>query len=351
MSGQRRRRVMRQARPGRQRIPAAVPAPPTPAPQFSVVKLQSLVGNQAAQRLLQRDVPITAPPPLPRLDPAAGLRAEMARTQPVYDYLNENRVSIMLSPELFSIVQRIRRAVPQAIDIPTGELQTIIRSWARDNRIGITEPPPRERVTAGAVENAAQSGLSLSASGQVGRDAEGRVSLSFSGATAELTRRAGTEGASVTVAPGGVSAETRGGGVRMGASVGWSGNVGFNISRGDLRFSASMDESRWQFQLQYGDEQAPDLSAISEVFRTGEAALRRAIRGITSASGPEDIQAAVSENLGAVKSAVSTASDLGSLQAGHFSASLQISGPGPGADRRDPAAGAVTFSAVLTFVF
>ncbi len=322
--------------------------------QFPAVRLQSMIGNQATQRLLQREGwsfnPVQGPPSsaLPNL---GGVQSkDMARTQPVYDYLNQHKANLVLSPSVLHMARQVRLNVPAAADIGAGELQTIITTWAQSNNIAVTTPPAGASATTAQVGNAAEAGLSVSASTKVGKDAEGRLSLSMSGATAAISRRAGTEGAKVTVSPGGVEAETKGGGVTVSSKIGWD-NVGFKVEKGDLKFSAKVDEKRWELEFSYGKDQAPDLSKIAEIFRTGEASMRRSLSGIAAAKGPEDIQPAISENLTGVKEAVSAVSDIGSIQPGSFSASLKISGPGANPDRNDPAATATTVAAVVTFTF
>jgi hypothetical protein len=331
-----------------------------------ILQLQRSIGNQAVQRLIakgviQRDTPFSATPTPPiNLFPSAGQISSMLmeRDRPILAWLDEHRVDIVVAPQGFSIVRRIRQDIPQAADIATNELMAMIGAWGQRNHIAIEIPQPTagNSVSPSSLSSAATSGLSLRGTTQIGQQ-QGSITVSMSGLTLGLMNQAGTEGSQVSVTPGGVGVQGQGNGTTAGFNIGWNGSANFNVDHGSYHFNASVSQDTWQLSLTIGSTDMPDLAGISEVFRNGERALRNAVGRAATARNPNDIQTAVSDNLSAIKSAISTASNIQSVTAGQFRARFNLSGSTGGtggagsssSSTPQPAGVAATIS--LEFVF
>jgi hypothetical protein len=333
----------------------------------SILHLQRTIGNRAVQRLvakgmIQRDPPASGSSsarPFSLFPSSAEIAMQlMERDRPILAWLDQHRIDVTLTPQVFRLVRRIRQDVPQAADISTNELMQIISGWGRSSHIPIQlpqQPTGAQGVSPSSLSSAASAGMSLRGTTRIGEQ-EGSVTVSMSGLTLGLMNQTGTEGSQVSVTPGGVGVQGQGGGTTAGFNVGWTGALNFNVDHGSYHFNASVSHESWQLSLTIGSTSMPDLAGISEVFRNGEQALRNAVRGVASARGASAIQTAVSDNLSAIKSAISTASAIQSVTAGQFRARLQIGGPTgaqtPGSSSSSSSQpGGFTASIVLEFVF
>jgi hypothetical protein len=162
--------------------------------------------------------------------------------------------------------------------------------------------------------------------------------------------KAGTESGSITIGPGGVTQKGKSGDTTISSGIKWDGEFNFNVGHEDISFDASVSPTKWKFSLTLGDGALPDANALSEIFLKGEAALVSGMKGIIASRDPSKLQSAISENLGGVKSAISTGQKIQKAAKGHFGAKLEVFGPMPGDDpSKQPPGVGITFN--LTFVF
>src|SRR5262249_43037589 len=112
-------------------------ASPPPTTQ-SIFHLQRTIGNRAVQRLvakgmIQRDPPASGSSsarPSSLFPSSAEIAMQlMERDRPILAWLDQHRLDVTLTPQVFSLVGRIRQDVPQAAAISTDELMQIISSW------------------------------------------------------------------------------------------------------------------------------------------------------------------------------------------------------------------------------
>lgn len=145
---------MKQRDTHRERKAATVQRSTTPpeeeapaAPHAHVLEMQQLVGNQAVQRMLQREVtsdaPVASSPlksTIPTLDPTSYYKELEARYQPIRSWLDTRKLSYQVfPPTLKQILRLIRMDCPEAVKISEGELEGLVQQWAKSNQV--TLPP------------------------------------------------------------------------------------------------------------------------------------------------------------------------------------------------------------------
>lgn len=353
------RQSVTKPKPEREQAPSRRrPAADQPAATHTdnpMTTLQRTVGNQAVQRMLENGTiqrnPTTPGALPPNLMPNAGQMWAMMQAQdkPINDWLDKHRLDVMLTPQADRIAARIKKEVSQAAGRSDSDLYNLIQSWGKRNHIPVVVPAvtaPR-KINANEVASAASSGLSIKGTTKIGEN-KGSIEVSLSGATAQLQNEVGTESASVAVTPGGVTVGGKGGGTSVKAGVSFGGDLSFNVDHGDYHFKASVTKSEWKLSLTIGSTSMPNLAGVTDAFKNGEAALRNAVKGIAASKKAEEIKTAVTDNLSAVKTAISTASAIKSASAGQFRAKIQLGGAMPGVSGKDAPAG---FSAMLTLEF
>ena len=323
----------------------STPAPtekPTHA-QFPVVRLQGLIGNQATQRLLQREGWQFNPvPPNLGIGPNSPNSASQLYGQPrnrVEVYLNNQLASLKESPKkLLEILGMVRQGVKEATQFETIELQLIIINWANLNSV-VIQSANSAQATPQEAAAAAASGLSLGAAMQVSKDDKGQVKIALVG-NVELLKKL----------------------LNLQFEIGDSTKLGFEIQVGDLKLGASMDKESWEFKLEYGEADIPSLSSMSEMIFTTERVIHEALsatvtgalqsgRHVPQAELEAKVKTSVGEKAKKVAQAASAAKEGKAAKSPGFKIDLTVKGPNPAAKPDDPAAAAISGTVNLTVPF
>ncbi|MFQ5525000.1 MAG: hypothetical protein ACE5GX_01935 [Thermoanaerobaculia bacterium] len=249
------------------------------------------------------------------------VRADMAReAAPVRTWLDANADSVR-GFAMPALIARIRRAVPEAREMPNVQLESIIRQWANERGLsiprlsivalpGVAEVPPASGPSFGDSDlaDAVRRVLSIPTSIEVARP-HGRAEISVSGATVEL----------------------RDGGARAGGSISWGGTLGVFTEVSGVRFSGSLSAERWSMTLSFpSGPRVPNLSQLGEIFREGESSFRTIAgeaRRFVSLGDASAVGDAISPHLAPVKRAISAAR--GIAAAGERRVSFDVSAGGP----------------------
>ncbi|MBZ0302876.1 MAG: hypothetical protein K8J31_24235 [Anaerolineae bacterium] len=332
------------SRPPRQSAQADQPTAIDPIKaDHPVLRLQSLVGNQATQRVLQREgwsfSPVKPDIGLDPNSPGSFRNQYLKPRQRVELFLNSQTASLKQSPKkLLELVGLVRQGVPDAAEIGTAELQDIITSWAQPNAVAI-QSPTSAQATPEEAGAAAASGLSLGVSPQVSKDDKGQVKVALRGSV-EMLKKALKLEFEMTETP----------------------KLGFEIGAGDFKLGASMDQESWEFKLEYGEVEIPQLSNMSDMIYTSERALHEAISSSVTAtlnSGQRPpqteinakVETAVGEKVQKIRQSVSAAKEGGAAKGTGFTIKLGLKGPTPGATHDDPTEAATTATINLVIPF
>ncbi len=249
------------------------------------------------------------------------VRGELAReAAPIRAWLDANADSVR-GFAMPALVARIRRAVPEAREMPNIQLESIIRQWANERGLsiprvsiipmpGVAEIPPASgpSFADSDLADAVRRVLSIPTSIEVERP-HGRAEIAVSGATVELT-----------------SGETR-----VGSSISWGGTLGVFTEVRGVRFSGSLSAERWSMTLSFpSGPRVPNLSQLGEIFREGETSFRAIAAEAGRFASLGDASAmtdAISPHLGPVKRAIDAAR--GIAAAGERRVSFDVSAGGP----------------------
>jgi hypothetical protein len=158
------------------------------------------------------------------------------------------------------IVWELRSFVPGIDVMLESELRATVSIWRSLNGplfpLSTTPPPtmPESKLIASV-----KSAVTTVIQGVDLKHGDGKINISVTGLTAELSKQGGS------------------------ASVGvsWGGTLAVEANKGDFHFAGELSSDRWQITLSYPEDTAvPDLSKLGKIFGEGE----KAMRGIVSAT-------------------------------------------------------------------
>jgi hypothetical protein len=282
-------------------------------------------------------------PLIPRLSHAA-LQAVLRESErPLRQWLDANIDQVRALSARASAAELIRR-VPEARTQGAAYAEGVVRAWAAERGLtlrrlsiiphqadALPTPAAGTSLADSAIVSAVSRAIGIVTDGVVVERAHGRFQINASGATTEL----------------------RGGRLRVGGGVGWSGEMSLASRVGAVHFNASVSSERWTVRLSFpGGSMPVDLSALQGIFTAaGEAlpAVAREASAMESLSDAPTVIEGLSEELGAIRRAVSTASAIARTRPG-VSFGIEAGGPGPSG----PATGApqaTSIRGVLTIVF
>ena len=313
--------------------PAHVRQVDQPSAQHQLLDLQRSAGNGRVGRLvamhLQREGASGASTSLaPRFGRLSDLAEQWhKRDTAIRAWLGDHHVDLMIQTSLFTVLADIRRSVPLAHDMSTSEMSQLVLRYCKDNRLptnfsgsqGASRDPNRLKL-------AALSGLSASVKFDVGSD-KGKISLSASGVTTELSDPTGKEGVKSSVGPSGVGIEGRDGDTKGGMAFDWNGRAVMKVDHDEFHFKATMSEKNWSISLTIGPTGFPDLAKVGDIFRNGEAAFRQAAGEIGRGRSAESVWGAVTSHANDIKGAMTAASKIQKASKGHFSLQVKVTGP------------------------
>ncbi len=268
----------------------------------------------------------------PRIQSAIreSVRTEAAReAAPVRAWLDANADSVR-GFAMPALVARIRRAVPDARELPSIQLESIIRQWANERGLaiprvsivalpGVSEVPPASgpSFSDSALADAVRRVLSIPTSIEVQRP-HGRAEIALSGATVELTSGAD----------------------RVGGSISWGGTLGIFTEVRGVRFSGSLSAERWSMSLSFpSGPQPPNLAELGEIFRQGESSFRAIAaeaRSFVNLGDTSAVTDAISPHLAPVKRAIDAARGISAASERRVSFGVSAGGPAVSPGAEDP---------------
>jgi hypothetical protein len=270
------------------------------------------------------------------------VREQMAReAAPIVAWLDAN-VDTVRGLAMPSLVERVRREVPEARALPVVQVEAAIREWTTLRGVvlprlslfptaGVSEIPraPSRSLADSDLVSALQRLSSIPTSIVIERP-HGRTEIGVSGATVELI----------------------GGGARVGGSISWGGTMGVFTEIGGIRFAGTLSAERWSMTVTLPPgTPVPDASRLGEIFREGEEGLRAIARqtgGLSSLDEVSTVVDAVSPHLEPVKRAIDAARGIAEARERRVSLGITAGGPALTPAASDPG---FQVSATLTIRF
>jgi hypothetical protein len=310
--------------------PDSKPAPPEKAAQFPVVRLQSMIGNQATQRLLQREGwsfnPVKPDIGLDPNSPNNLVNINNQRRERIRAFLDGQTASLRQSPKkLLDIVGIVRQGVRDADQFSTEDVQRIISDWAKSANVAIQQPNSATATPEEAAA-AAASGLSIGVSPKVSKDDKGEVKIALGGSLEGIKKV-----------------------LNLQFEVGEEVEIGFDLKIGDdMKLGAKTSKDSWEISFEYGEVDIPPPAAISEMFHTVEHARNEGISAAVKAAltpgarPPQgEVEAKVETSLGEkvkkIAQSASAAKEGKEAKGSGFKFKLTIKGPTPLAhDENEP---------------
>jgi len=179
--------------------------------------------------------------------------------QKVQSYLALNKKRLQ-SQNVDMLVWELRTFVPGIDVLLDSDLRAAASIWRSINGPLFplpTTPPPTmpENKLIESVKNA----LTTVVQGVDLKRGDGKINISVTGVTAELSKGNG----------------------KASVGVSWGGTLAVEAKKGDFHFAGELSSDRWQITLSYPEDTAiPDLSKLGKIFGEGE----KALRGIVSAT-------------------------------------------------------------------
>jgi hypothetical protein len=177
----------------------------------------------------------------------------------VQAYLEKHKKRLNILP-VDNIVSDIRIFGPDTSQLLDSELRATVSIWLAINQAPYTLPvQPKLTLPDSKVIDAVKKGVTTLIEGVDIYRGDGKINISVTGLTAELTK----------------------GDARIATGVSWGGTLGLEAQKGDFHFTGELSSEHWQIKLSYPqDTSVPDLSKLGKVFGEGE----RAMRGIVGAT-------------------------------------------------------------------
>jgi hypothetical protein len=263
-----------------------------------------------------------AAPPLPRLSVADMQAVLQQGERPLRAWLDDNLAFVRGLSARAAAAELLRR-VPEARAQGAAYAEGVVRAWAAEQGLTLrplsivphpadAAPPPRAAAGPSLSDNAVVAAVSRAigvvTDGVAIERAHGRFQIDVGGATTEL----------------------RAGGATVAGRIGWSGEMALSSSVGGVHFNASISAERWRVRVSFPGGSLPvDLSTLDGIFTAAGNALPVVLR---EAASLRDLSAApaviegLSEEIGAIRRAVSTASAIARTGPG-VSFGIEAGGP------------------------
>jgi len=295
-------------------------------PNHPLLQLQSLIGNQAVQRMIQRQPDLT-------LSMEDFTRMENERATPINEWLDSNRTQISMY-SMFGVMHLVRVNVASAQEITVVDLQNMVRQWTAQNNIVLPRlsalPVGGEGIPGASTKDnfaelgeAVKSALSVDGEVKIG-DAKGHLEIGVNGNTAELVSP--DEQARIQATSGGVSAQAGDGEMMIQTGINWNGQAIVNMNMGGVLFNATVGADRWEIKMAFpNDIGTPNILGLAQVFRRAELAVRQTANHL----GHNRLEAIRDENstlLDDLKEAVDSVMGVGETPEGQVNFNISAQG-------------------------
>ena len=170
----------------------------------------------------------------------------------------------------------VRIWVVESKSLSDTDLRSMVLGYYLVNSVRLpalmTSNPLSARLADAKIVKAVRDGVTTLIEGvDIGHD-DGKINISISGLTGELTK----------------------GDMKLSAGVSWGGKLSLEAEKGPFHFSGELSKDHWEVSLSYPEDTAvPDMSKLGGVFGEAEKAMRGIVGATQGFSNAKDIPKAV----------------------------------------------------------